>query len=199
MKRYFDLTEPEKLALSQDDFTNAVKIEGINRGIKPPITIGAALNQVSFTGFGIPADVTIFYQVVAPAEYGSGKETGLCYRTADEARIAMQNAFAVYESGYGADKRHKMATGDFHVRETYLTLTPQKWFSLKFEEFYEDGTEYKKLCEECSADLSDLRQNAYNAKVLAQKRATYMELAKGDLEIAKAFWAKTEGAEFPNE
>lgn len=36
MKRYYDLTKEEKLALSGEDIHDSIKLEAIHRAIKPP-------------------------------------------------------------------------------------------------------------------------------------------------------------------
>ena len=53
------------------------------------------------------------------------------------------------------------------------------------------------LLDECENDLSGIRQEEYNAKVNATKRAEYLRLAGNDEAIAKAFWAKTEKTDWP--
>ena len=52
---------------------------------------------------------------------------------------------------------------------------------------------YEKLYEECCENLRELRSNAYRREVRMAKREKYLALAKGDLAIAKNFWASTEG------
>jgi hypothetical protein len=42
-----------------------------------------------------------------------------------------------------------------------------------------------------------VRQQAYNAKVRAERKAEYLRLAGGNEEIAKNFWAKAEGTAWP--
>lgn len=199
MKRYFDLTESEKLALSQVDFVSAVEIEGINRGIKPPLKLENAINQVGWTGFTIPADSVIFYELTVPERYGSGKGTGICFRTPAAARAALTDALAVCEEGYGADKKNILVSGDFGVREAYVSLTKPKSLATKLEEIGQDDSEFEKLCLECTNDLSAIRQAKYDAAVRSQKRAQYLSLAQGNEDIAKAFWSKTEAGEFPAE
>ena len=200
MKKYSEYTTAEKLALTQEEFAKAVKIEGIHRGIKPPITLGDALRKSEFNGFSLPADVAVFYEIVIPqGAYSGMKETGLCFNTAEAARAAMAGAFSISESGYGATAKKKITTGDFSVKEAYITVEPQKWYATNLEEFFQDNEGFDKLSEECSADLSSLRQEAYNAAVLQRKRAEYLALANGDISIATAFWARTESVPFPQE
>lgn len=199
MKRYFDHTKEEKLTLSHDDFHASVKIEAIERGIKPPITLDNILKQQPFMGFNLPPDTAFFYEIMVPGQFRDGTPTGLAFKTIEEARAAMTNAVAIHEEGCGADKRQKICYGEFSVREVYITLTKSKTFACAVEELTsgEDELEFNKLCEECSNDLQTLRQEDYNREVTERKRAEYLSLAGGDEEIAKRFWAKTERAEFP--
>lgn len=199
MKRYFDLTETEKITLSQEQFVEAVKIEGIHRGIKPPIALDQAINQLGFNGFTIPADSTCFYEIMHPRNYGGCDPTGICFKTLESARLALQGAICIVEDGYGADKRHKIIEGEFSVRETYLTNLKQKSFTIKLEELIQESEAFEKLSEECAEDLSRIRQAKYDAAVRSNKRRQYLELAKGDEGIAKNFWSKTEGSDWPNE
>ena len=187
MRRYCDLTTEEKLKLTTQELTDSVALEGLHRGLKPRITLDNLINQSGYSGFSIPADTVIFYEIIRSDKYGGPKLTGICYKTAEEARAALNNAVSIEEEGYGDNKRNVITSGDFTVQERYVTLTKQ------------DDTAQDELADECADDLRNLRQEAYNAKVKSTKRAEYMRLANGDESIAKAFWAKTEGTEFPTE
>ena len=112
-KRFAEYTDAELIGINNETLNIAIRVEAIQRGIKPPITISEALRQ--------------------------------------------------------------------------------------FEEFFEDDTEFQKVVDECLERHSQVRQAAYNAKVRSEKRAEYLRLAGGDETIARAFWAKTEGTEFPTE
>ena len=199
-KRYTDLTVSEKLSLdSSDGFINAVKIEAIQRGIKIPTTLSQAINSFPLTGFSIPPDAVMLYEICAPSSYGEPKKTGVAFKTRDEAVRALQGAIPVYEDGYGATAQMKIGdSSKFEIREAYITFVKPASIVFSLEQLNEDTTAYDALLEECRKDLEAIRQNEYNKRVLQQKRAQYLDLAKGDESIARAFWAKVEGGEFPS-
>jgi hypothetical protein len=199
MKRYFDMTEDEKLALNETDLYASVKVEGVHRGIKPPLTLDQAIAQVGYTGFTIPADAVAFYELTVPGEYSHNPNTGtnLCFKTQAEAERALVGAIVVVESGYNEGRHNKIVGGSPGVRAVWVTQSKQKSLFTKLEELKQDNTDFEKLAEECRDDLSRIRQERYNTRVRSEKRKQYLELAQGNEEIAKSFWAKTEGTDFP--
>lgn len=201
MKRYYDLTKQEKLALSGEDIHDSIKLEAIHRGVKPPVTLDAVINQYGFTGFTVPPDATVFYELVGPSAYSSeaGEPCGIAFRTEPEAINALKNAVYISKEGYGADKKLKIRGGDFTYRAAFISLTKPQSFGSKLESYYQDDAEYDKLVEEIKAELNTLWQDQYNKQVRAERRKEYMRLAKGDAAIAAAFWSKAESGEFPAE
>lgn len=197
-KRYFDLTESEKLALTSETMTDAVKIEAIHRGIKTPLSLNNIVENLGCSGFQLPADCKIFYEVCTPKQYGGVERSGICFLTADQARAAFRDAIYVEEEGYPI-KRSKIINGEFSVVERYVSAFPLNNFATKLKE-YEDNApceEFTKLCEECRDDLQNIRQRIYDTEVRARKKAEYLRLAQGNEEIAKAFWSKAESGEWP--
>lgn len=198
MKRYFDNTREEKLAFSEPDLNSAINLEAVERGIAIPVSLENLLKQHPFVGFTTPGDAVFFYEVCCPQSYGSGKPTGLCFKTIEEARNAIQNGLAIESDGYGINNRQKVIYGDFVIREVFISLTKPKTFAIAVEEAESAGGEgYNKLCEECCKDLQGLRQAEYDQQVNQRKRQEYIALAGGDEEIAKRFWNKSERGEFP--
>lgn len=47
--RYFGLNEDERLALDDQQLSDAIKLEAIHREIAPPITLDEAMKQGVFT------------------------------------------------------------------------------------------------------------------------------------------------------
>ncbi len=140
-----------------------------------------------------------FYELVRPQRYSGMERSGICFRTNDEARRALEGAVCILEEGYSDTKKNSICDGVFSVQEVHVSFRSPKSFASKLELFEQDNTEYEKLCEECNADLNAIHQKRHNAKVTQEKRKQYLMLAQGNEEIAKAFWAKTEGGEFPIE
>jgi len=194
-RRYYDLSGSEKLTLTTEQFTDSVKLEGLHRGIKPPITLSDALKNINYVGFQIPADALKLYELVAPNDYSTA-ETGICYRTSDQAALALIGAVRVHTD---YNKKSKIVDGDFSVRERWVSLSQAQNVAAKLEEFQQDNEAFDKLVDECAADLSNLKQESYNKRVRSERRVEYLRLSGGDLAIASAFWKKTEGTEFPDE
>lgn len=198
MKRYFDLTESEKLALSSEQMTDAVKIEAIHRGIKTPLSLDNIVENLGCSGFNLPADCKTFYELCTPKQYGGVERSGICFVTPDEARNALKNAILIEEEGYPV-KRAKIINGEFSVMERYVSVFPLTNFATKLQQ-YDDATpceDFTKLCEECRDDLQTIRQHIYDAEVRARKKAEYLRLAQNNEEIAKAFWSKAESGNWP--
>ncbi len=196
--RYFDLPTESKLTLTTEQFTDAVKAEGLHRGLKPPITLADALKEIGYVGYRVPQDAIKLYEVIRPAQYGSGEKTGLCFRTSEQAHAACVGGIAVHEPGYGTEQG-KITEGQWEVREKWVSLRKQVDVASRIEEYQQEDADFDKLAEECSADLSTLRQAKYNREVRACKRTEYLRLANGDQQVASAFWDKTERTAFPDE
>lgn len=197
-KRYFDLNETEKLALSSDTMADAVKIEAIHRGIKTPLSLNNIVENLGCSGFQLPADCKTFYEICTPKKYGNIERSGICFITPDEARNAFTNAIFIEEEGYPV-ARAKVINGEFSVMERYVSVFPLTNFATKIKE-YEDDTpceDFTKLAEECRDDLQSIRQRIYDSEVRARKKAEYLRLAQNNEEIAKAFWSKAESGEWP--
>lgn len=197
MTRYFDLSRNEKLALTDETLEQATRIEAIHRGIKQPITLSDELKKSQFTGFSIPPNTTKVYEIMTKGEYHH-EASGLAYLTQEAAEIAMQGAISVYKGGYGETQRMRISDESPCVRSVYIGLDKLKQFQCSIEELKQDNDLFYKLAEECSDDLTSIRQEEYNSKVRSEKRAQYMTLAKGDEEIARSFWSKAEGSDFPS-
>lgn len=196
--RYFDLSPEQKLKLTNEQFATSVHLEAVNRGIKPPVILDEETVRKEWMGYQTPAGSVRFYEVYAPSSYGGAKATGLLFKTEAEAWAACQNAFGVEHSAY-SDPQDKIQQGAFEVRAVNITTAKSKSVSANIEDYFQDNAEFDKLTDECAKDLQALRQAEYDTKVRSNKRKTYMALAQGNEEIAKAFWAKTEGTEFPTE
>lgn len=198
--RYSALTDEQKLALDSEAMIVAVKLEAIHRGVKPPLKLEDAIRKSELTGFSMPPEAVTYYQIYAPSQYSTPEPTGLAFTSLEAATRAIKGAIPIYEDGYGVEKRTKIGDpGKFEVRATWVSLSKPKYFSAGIEEFYQDDAEFDAIAEECSADLSAIRQREYDRLVNAQKRKEYLALAKGNLEIAQAFWAKAERTPFPRD
>lgn len=201
MKRYHELTQKEKLALKGDEIRQSIVLEAIDRGIKPPLDLGDMINKHGFTGFSIPSSTVRFFEITIPGQYGSPSGSGLAYKTEEEAKRALEGAICLYEDGYGSEKKNKVSNSPPSYAATFIGLDNSKYFSAKFEEYSQEANdvEYEKISKEIRAELDLLWQERYNVEVAQRKRSEYIKLADGNLEIAAAFWAKTERTDFPDE
>jgi hypothetical protein len=201
MKRYYDLTQEEKLALAGQEIHDAIKLEAVHRGIKPPITLDGIINQHGFQGYTTPPDSVIFYEIQTVFKYGSVQGTGVAYRTESEAMRAIEGGIIIEEEGYGAEKQKKVVPASLSVKVVPISLTKPKNFWSTLEEYGQpdDDASFEALSKEIQVELNTLWQERYNKQVRSEKRKEYLRLANGDEAIAKAFWSKTESGEFPIE
>lgn len=199
INRYFDLSEAQKLALTQQQFEDSVKIEAIHRGIKPAITLPEAIRQHEFVGYHLPAEAVLLHEIVVSKNYGGLEATGIAYSTPEAARKALEGAYHIDSEGYGATAKRVIKECELTIREVRLTLFEPKQWNAAVKEFLEDAEPFTNLLDECTADLSEIRSNDYLRKIRANKRAEYLRLAGGNEDVAKAFWGKTEGSAWPDE
>ena len=197
MQKYTLLTTEEKLALDHATFLKAVKLECIDRGIKPQITIEDAIRRTEYVGFQINPEHVSVFEVLRPGKYNDSKATGLCYLDRNLAEKALNGAVSCEEDGYGENKRTVINSGEFSIAERFISLNKMKNVQTKIEEFFQDDTEVDTVAEECRLDLQTLRQSEYDTRIRNRKKAEYLHLANQDETIARAFWAKTEGTEWP--
>lgn len=193
--RYFALSESERLAIETDaELHNAICLEAIERGIRPPMSINEKVERGVMVGYMSPPQSITLYEIVRPSDYGTA-DTGVCFKTLEEAQNAMNGAFAASFDTYGK-KQHKIHNGEWSVKA--ISIGESGCFTgVKIEEYDQDDSEFDKIKNECISDLSSIRQKAYDKAVNARKREEYLRLANGDEEIAKAFWSRTERIEWP--
>jgi hypothetical protein len=192
-KRFADYTDAELLGIDNETLNKAIRIEAIERGIKPPITLSEALRRSEWVGYQKPAEAIKVFRIrqgYAQSDFGWLDEA--------KAHAALEGMVKLDTVNYNrADL--KIVTSDASVEVAWVGISKSCEKFAKFEEFFQDDTEFNKVRDECVERLSRVRQAAYDAKVRSEKRAEYMRLAGGNEAIARAFWAKTEGTEFPTE
>ncbi len=198
MKPFSEYTDAELLGLDNETFNDSVRVEAIQRGIKPPVPLSEALRSSEWRGYQAPGDAAAVWEILAPSEYGSARGSGIAYQTEEQARRAMEGALSIRNDEYGTDKGFKFNQQDgWAVRKVLIGASKSSQAWAKFEEYRQDDTDFNKVVEECTTRWSTVLQAAYDAKVRAERKAEYLRLAAGNEEIAKAFWAKTERTEWP--
>ena len=60
-KRFADYTDAELIGIDNETLNIAIRVEAINRGIKPPITLSEALRQSEWVGYQKPAEAIKVY------------------------------------------------------------------------------------------------------------------------------------------
>lgn len=193
-KRFADYTDAELIGIDNETLNIAIRVEAIQRGIKPPITISEALRRSEWIGYQKPAEAIKAFRIRCGCDASD-------FGWLDEAKAqaALDGLVKIEPIRYSEANGLKIGNSDATVETVWIGVSKAESKAAKFEEFSEDDTEFQNVVDECLERYGQVRQNAYNAKVRSEKRAEYIRLAGGDETIARAFWAKTEGNEFPAE
>ena len=190
-KRFNDYTDAELLGIDNETLNISIRVEAIQRGVKPPIPISEALRRSEWRGYEKPAEAIKVYRLrqgYYTTDFGWLDEA--------KAQAALEGVVKIEKVNY-KDDHLKICTPDVAVETVWVGVNKGEQKAAKFEEFFEDTTDFDKVRDECLDRLSRVRQEAYDAKVRTEKRAEYLRLAAGDEAIARAFWARVEGGEWP--
>jgi hypothetical protein len=191
MKPFSQLSRNEIIDLTNEELNDSIRLEAIERGIKPPITLSEALRRSEWRGYTKPAEsIKVFTLKIG---YHSSNFGFLDEKLAEK---ALEGMVCVEENSYSHPKI-KITSDTPQIVVKYLGVEAGSQKASKFEEFTQDDTEFNKVRDECLEKYSEVRQQAYNAKVRQEKRTEYLRLARNDEEIAKAFWSKVESGEWP--
>jgi hypothetical protein len=191
MKAFNQLTDSEVLNLSNEDLNDAIRLEAIDRGIQPPITLSEALRRSEWRGYQKPAEAIKVFRL-RQGWYTTD------FGWLDEAKaVAALDGLVKIEKISYKDDNLKIVNSDVNVETVFVGVSKGESKAAKFMEYFDDSTEFDKVSEECIEKYSAVRQEAYNAKVRQEKRTEYLRLARGDEPIAKAFWSKVESGEWP--
>jgi hypothetical protein len=191
MKPFSQLTDSEVLNLSNENLNDAILLEAIDRGIQPPITLSEALRRSEWRGYTKPAEsIKVFTLKVG---YHNSNFAFLDEKLAEK---ALEGMICIEESSY-SNPKIKITSDTPQIVVKYVGVEAGSQKASKFEEFTQDDTEFNKVRDECLEKHSEVRQQAYNAKVRQEKRTEYLRLARNDEAIAKAFWVKVESGEWP--
>jgi hypothetical protein len=191
-KRFNDYTDTELLGITNETLNDAIRIEAIQRGINPPITIPEAIRKSEWMGYQKPAEAIRVFAIK------SGYHTStFAYLDETLAQRALEGLVAIEDSSYPTP--HTKIKGDIpEVCIKWVGVEKSKEKAVKFEEYVDEKEkEFNTLRDECIQRFSRVRQDDYNAKVLQEKRKEYLRLAGGNEEIARGFWAKVEQSTWP--
>ncbi len=191
MKPFSQLTRNETIDLTNEELNDAIRLEAIERGMKPPVTLSEALNRSEWRGYTKPAEsIKVFTLKIG---YHSSNFGFLDEKLAER---ALEGMVCVEENTY-SNPRIKITQERPEVVTKFVGVEAGSQKAAKFEEYTQDDTEFVKVRDECLEKYSEVRQQAYNAKVRAERKTEYLRLAGGSEEIAKKFWAKAEGTAWP--
>ena len=191
MKAYSQLSRNEILDLTNEELNDAIRLEAIERGIKPPITLTEALRRSEWRGFQTPAEaikVFCIRQGYSRSDFGWLDES--------KALAALDGMVKVEKINYNRDDL-KISASDATVEIVWAGVRKSDSKAAKFEEYFQDDTKFNEVRDECLENYSQVRQQAYNDKVCAERKVEYLRLANQNEDIARAFWAKTEGSAWP--
>lgn len=187
-KRFCDYQDNELPELSNEQLNDAIRIEAIQRGIKPPITLPDALRQSEYVGYRAPAESVKVYRIrvgYEVSDFGWLDEQQAIRAAEGVVKLSVKN-YQTKELGFSTETPS--------VEAVVIGVVPSSDKAAKFEAYMGDESdEFDKLRDECIERVGRVRQERYNAEVRARKQAEYLRLAGGNIEIAQAFWAKTEG------
>ena len=191
MKPFSQLTRNETIDLTNEELNDAILLEAVERGMKPPVTLSEALRRSEWRGYTKPAEsIKVFTLKIG---YHSSNFGFLDEKLAER---ALEGMVCVEENSY-SNPRIKITQERPEVVTKFVGVEAGSQKAAKFEEYTQDDTEFVKVRDECLEKYSEVRQQAYNAKVRAERKTEYLRLAGGNEEIAKNFWSKAEGTSWP--
>lgn len=191
MKPFSQLTRNETLDLTNEELNDAIRLEAIERGIKPPITLSEALRSSEWRGYQKPAEAIKVFRLRQ-----GWYTTDFGWLDEAKAIAALDGLVKIEKIGY-KDDNLKIVNSDVNVETVFVGVSKGECKGAKFMEYFEDTAQFDKVRDECIEKFSEVRQQAYNTKVRAERKAEYLRLAGGNEEIAKNFWAKAEGTDWP--
>lgn len=194
MKRYNQLTTEEKLALTDQSFADAVKLEALDRGIKPQVTLSESIRSSEWHGYQYPVNGVRVWVVESGNNYGNS----IGYLDPELARKAMEGAILVGDRYTGGRSIKSVLTDPPVLREMVLGGNTVNAASFKLEDALDSpDPAYVELVKACSEDWHAVLQADYDGKVRATRWAEYLRLAQGDAAVAAAFWQRAGEGSLP--
>lgn len=193
MKPFTQLTRSEILVLTNEELNDAIRLEAIERNIAPPITLSEALRRSEWRGYQKPAEAIKVFRIrqgYSHSDFGWLDEA--------KAHAALEGVVRIEKVNYNRDDL-KITSSEATVEVVWVGVNKHEEKAAKFEEFYQDDAKFNEVRDLCLELYRAIRQEDYNAKVRAEKKAEYLRLARADETIAKAFWAKAEGTPWPED
>jgi hypothetical protein len=198
-KRFCAYDDAELLALSQDELTDAIRIEAIERGFAPPMVLSEALKSSEYRGYQRLSESVAVFEIVLQGADGYGTHnTGLGYFSEERANSVLEGIVQVEDDRYSAKKGTRFKDCKPYVLKRLVGGSVAHDAYAKLVEYLpEKSEEFDAVTTECVEKFASVRQAAYNTRVNAEKKAEYMRLANGDEAVARNFWAKVEKSQWP--
>ncbi len=193
MKPFSQLTRNETIDLTNEELNDCIRLEAIERGIKPPIPLSEALRRSEWRGYQRPAEAIKVFRLRQ-----GWYSTDFGWLDESKAQAALDGLVKIEKLSHKDDSL-RICSPEVTVETVWVGVSKHEQKAAKFEEFYDDTTEFDKVRDECIQLYSAVRQQAYDAKVRAERKVEYLRLAGGNEEIAKNFWAKAERTDWPTD
>lgn len=197
MKKGFSELSPEELLkMEQSEIEDSIKIEAINKGIQPRITLSEVVGKLGYNPcVHFPSENDIIVWAI-----GSGYHSpNVGWMTQEQALAALKGAISLGTTYKNGRSSPKIENSELQIVQVRIpTLETKTEFKKSLKEFTEqDPGKFDELVEECLDKLSKIRQDAYNFAVAVERKQEYLRLANGDEKIAQAFWNKAETLPWP--
>ena len=194
-----ELSRREKMALTEEQLMEAVKVMTLNQGKKIPISLSKELQKIITKTVTIPSNSAEFWEIFSPVRWSSTEyePSGLCFDNKDLAEQVAQEGLYLNTDFADATKRE---ISKMPLKVAITTFTSKGIaFAEAIQVYKEDFTDFESNLQEALKEVQGYLQEDYNYKVSLEKKKEYLKLANGQESIAKAFWAKVETGEWPEE
>lgn len=197
MKRYTTLADAEKINLTNDEFADAVKLEAIHTGIRPPVALSEALRNSEWRGYQPPRSGVRVWVLDTRNNYGDK----LGYLDPELARKALVGAVILGDTYRAGKSVQAIKYSEVPAVQEVLLMDPAANASLTIPEFPDspDSEKFDDLVEKCREDWEKVCTEHYNAKARAERWQEYLRLAYGDVDTACRFWEHANEGPLPTE
>lgn len=189
-------TEAELLSLNNDEVSDAIRLEAIERGIAVPISIPEHLHNIGFSGY---TEDPSQGKVYALATRGTIDSVSIGFLTQEAAQRALEGAVVIRDQSYRGNN-YVIDDSPPVIACVRLGVHRNESKLKKITEYSEDREAFDKLRDECVDVLTAAKQKKYDRDIDVARAAEYLRLAGGDESVARAFWVKLHpGREWPTQ
>lgn len=194
MKAFYQFTDDEIAVLNEQQLQDSIRLEAIERGIKVPVGLPPEICNTERVGFRYPAEAQIAYCI----SEGGYSQPAYGYMTRERALAALEGVVKIGSRYVNGQNFPTIESCEPRIIEIAVGLTRSNDKLADFTPSDDGGSEaFDNLVKDCVEKCSKVRQDRYNAKVKATRKAEYLRLAGGDQTIAEAFWRRAGEGEWP--